>query len=281
MNRYLKLVHMEIHRFRYVLAGLMAITLLFQTVPMIIKLAEEVSVRKEAALSGAAAEYSTPFFPSGKLSFAWTMFNTQFWFFLPILICIAVLALYVFLIWYRDWIGRSTFIYRLLMLPTERRNIYLAKLTAILAFVFGLLAYQLLLLQVETMIFNLIVPADMREASPFADVISANQALPMLLPHNLDQFLFSYGLGVIAVLVVFTAILLERSYRLIGIFYAILYLLACVAAFILPLETLGIEAPGAYLYPEEIFAIEIAVCVLIAAVSVWLGFRLMAKKITV
>ncbi|AJY77722.1 hypothetical protein VN24_13890 [Paenibacillus beijingensis] len=271
---------MEIHRFRYVMAGLMAVTLLFQTVPMIFKLSQEVSFRQEAALKGAPVP-GTPFFPSGKLSFAWAMFNTQFWFIIPILICIAALALYVFLIWYRDWIGRSTFVYRLLMLPTERRNIYLAKLTAILVFVFGLLAFQLLLLQLETLIFNMIVPADMREASPFADAISANQALPVLLPHNLAQFLMGYGLGVIAVLIVFTAILIERSYRRIGILYAILYMVACVAAFLMPLLTLGFESPFAYLYPGEIFVIELAVCAIIAAVSIWLGFRLIAKKITV
>ena len=35
--------------------------------------------------------------------------------------------IYVFFIWYRDWLGKYTFAYRLLMLPTTRINIYFAK----------------------------------------------------------------------------------------------------------------------------------------------------------
>ena len=38
----------------------------------------------------------------------------------PIALCVVVLIIYVFFIWYRDWLGKNTFIYRLLMLPTAR-----------------------------------------------------------------------------------------------------------------------------------------------------------------
>jgi hypothetical protein len=199
----------------------------------------------------------------------------------PVLLSIAVLILYVFLIWYRDWVGRDTFIYRLLMLPTARRHIYMAKATAILMFVFGMVSFQLVLLPVENMIFNLIVPSEMRVASFFTDVISANPGLDLLLPRNFNQFLFSYGLGTIAVLAIFTAILLERSYRSLGIVYAILYLFLCFIAVMFPVTTLGLENAAAYLYPVEIVAIELVMCALVLIISVWLGFRLLAKKITV
>lgn len=282
MNRYLKLLHMEIHRFRYILAGLMAITAAVQIGVIISTLVSEVSRRKEAILNNHPIDAGNAFFPSGKLSFASTMFGIQFWFALPILLSIAVLGLYIFLIWYRDWFGRHTFVYRLLLLPTARRNIYLAKATAILMFVLGMVAFQMLLLPVENMIFNLIVPAEMREGSYFADVISANQALPFLLPQNFDQFVFSYGLGFSAVLAVFTAILLERSYRRVGILYAILYLIACVAAvIILPVSNQAYFNPSAYLYPAEFFIIELVIFGLVVASSIWLGFRLLANKITV
>ena len=38
-----------------------------------------------------------------------------------------VLIIYVFFIWYRDWFGKNTFIYRLFMLPTARINVYLQR----------------------------------------------------------------------------------------------------------------------------------------------------------
>ena len=36
------------------------------------------------------------------------------------MLCGVILIIYVFFIWYRDWLGKNTFIYRLLMLPTAR-----------------------------------------------------------------------------------------------------------------------------------------------------------------
>jgi hypothetical protein len=273
LNRYLKLVHMEVHRFRYMLAGLMAITMISQICALI----RTISIAKAKYLEVGHIEGSA-FFPSGKLSFAWALFSTQRWFILPILLSIAVVGLYVFLIWYRDWFGRNTFAYRLLMLPTARRNIYLAKGTAILIIIFSLVAFQLLLLPVENIIFKLIIPSDMREASYLVDIISANRAFNVLLPQNFDQFVFSYGTGIFGVVTIFTAILLERSYRKLGILYAILYVLACLFAIIYPL---GLDQQGAYLYPEEIFSIEISICAIVLVGSVWLGFRLLAKKITV
>src|SRR5690606_30997651 len=70
------------------------------------------------------------------MSYTRAVQETQFWFAVPVGLSVAVLVIYAFLIWYRGWFGRSTFAYRLLSLPSERRNIYFAKLTAILTFVF-------------------------------------------------------------------------------------------------------------------------------------------------
>lgn len=45
------------------------------------------------------------------------------WFEGPISLCAATLILYIFLIWYKEWFGKSTFAYRLLMLPTTVHDI--------------------------------------------------------------------------------------------------------------------------------------------------------------
>ena len=68
------------------------------------------------------------------------------WFIGPIALCIAMLIIYVFFIWYRDWLGKNTFIYRLLMLPTNRLNIYLAKATTILLFILGLVGHAVIVI---------------------------------------------------------------------------------------------------------------------------------------
>ncbi|MNZ97855.1 hypothetical protein D3C78_1171160 [compost metagenome] len=167
------------------------------------------------------------------------------------------------------------------MLPTARRHIYLAKGTAILLFIFSLLSFQLVLLFVEKIIFNVMVPAEQRVDSFFIEMITANQAFEILFPSNFEQFLYSYGLGMIGVFIIFTSIILERSYRGIGILYAILYAALCVLAIIASPILMGIDESTAYFYPEEILAIETTICVIVLAVSIMLSFRLLAKKITV
>jgi len=282
MNHYLKLVHMEIHRFRYILAGMMGFTAIVQLAVLAMSVAGEVSRREQAALRGETVTNGSAFFPGDKMSFAKAIFDTPVWFTVPIALCMAVLGLYALLIWYRDWLGRDTFIYRLLMLPSARRNLYLSKLTALLVFIFAMLAFQLVLLLVEKAMFNLMVPEDMRTRSSFAAAVEANVLLNYLvLPGEVTDFATTYGLGIVAVLALFTAVLLERSYRLPGIVYGLLYLAACVVAVVLTPFLLGIEDAGGYFYPEEIYAAVLAVIGLVGVVSVWLGFRLLARKVTV
>ncbi|GIO16763.1 hypothetical protein J19TS2_63180 [Cohnella xylanilytica] len=273
MNRYLKLVHMEIQRFRYFLLGLMALTLVGQVLTVAIATSNEVAkFRDPARFSIASAD---------KLSFEWIVRISQGMFALPILISMAALLFYVFLIWYRDWLGRSTFMYRLLALPTARRNLYLSKLTAIVLFVFALLSFQIVLLAFEQLIFHWIVPADIRGESVFTDVILSNWLFEVLLPLSGSQFVSLYGFGIMAVTVLFTAILLERSYRIWGIGYAAAYVAACGFAVYATPFALGVNQLGSYFYQWEIFAIEAAVCFLVTAVSVALGFRLLNKRISV
>lgn len=269
MSRYLKLVHMEIHRFRYILAALMCIIAIFQITGLIRFLLRELGHR----------ELVNDQYTLKPLSFAWTIFNTQRWFIAPMLICIAVLAIYVFLIWYRDWVGRSTFMYRLLMLPTARLHIYLAKMTAIFLFVLSMLSFQMFLLVVENIIYKLIVPADLRVDSFFSEIINSNQALEILWPHNFEQFLYVYGLGFLVIIVIFTAILLERCYRGIGILYGIVYIAACILLYILSYSLL--DSYESYLYPSEMYAAVMSVCGVILICSFLLSFRLLSKKITV
>ncbi|WP_028562859.1 hypothetical protein [Paenibacillus pinihumi] len=278
MNRYLKLVHMEVHRFRYLMLFLMGIILIFQVGAIISVLSDELSLKWE---NPAYSSVRQPFVPEGMLSFTWVISQTNFYFIIPIFISIAVIGLYIFFIWYRDWLGKSTFIYRLLMLPGARCQIYLAKLTAILIFVFGLVSYQLLLLPVEKLLFQMMVPAEWRVDSYWPEVISANLALDMLLPRNVEQFFTIYGAGIMAVLIIFTAILLERSYRRIGILYGLLYVAVHVMAVMFLPDLLGIGNPDSFLYTDEIVGLVFGICLVLLMLSVLFGFRLLAKKITV
>ncbi|GAV12989.1 hypothetical protein [Paenibacillus sp. NAIST15-1] len=272
MNRYLKLVHMEIYRFRYILASLMVVTMVCQFSSFILTIKDALAFKAKNGMG-----YDDIGLPD-ILTFPWAILKTKEWFFLPILLSITVLVLYTLLIWYRDWFGRSTFIYRLLMLPTKRWMLYVSKLTAIIMFVFSMIAFQLVLLVGENMIFKAMVPAELRADSTFVEAISMNEALKMLLPKQFEQFIYCYGLGIVAVMVIFTAVLLERSYRRIGVLYAFAYFAGSAILVVYPILFLRMDG---YWYPIEIFGMHLGACLLVAVISGCLGFWLLRKKITV
>jgi hypothetical protein len=128
-------------------------------------------------------------------------------------------------------------------------------------------------------IYTMIAPADQLEFSYIADALLASRLFSLLLPGSFGTFVVHYGLGIIGVLVAFTAILLERSFRLIGIAYGLAYAAFCVILVSYPAYVLSMSYPG-YLYVEEMFAIQLAILLLVALVSIWLALYLLKKKVS-
>ena len=81
----------------------------------------------------------------------------------PIALCVAVLIIYVFFIWYRDWFGKNTFIYRLLMLPTASIQYLFSKGDNDFTIYFrSCWPLQLLLFPVESQVLQWMVPNEFR-----------------------------------------------------------------------------------------------------------------------
>lgn len=278
MNRYAKLVHYEFFRFRKIYFSLFVITLLSQFAGLYLftrkYMATVHDIMARESLSG--TEYVSKY---GLTSFN-RFCNSSLWFMAPIALCAAALVLYMFLIWYRDWLGKNMFIYRLLMLPTSRTNIYMAKITVILLMTLGLVAFQLLIIPLQNVAFNALIPSDFRDAATVVDMIVHHPLLKILLPKTWIEFVLYYAAGLMAVIVVFTAILIERSYRLKGAIGGIAYFIAAVVVFLLPVIISENRFPD-YLYPAEIIALEAVVGILISCASLWFSFFLLNKKVTV
>ncbi len=229
MNRYGKLLNWEIVRFSKFYGALLVITLLSQFFGIWLEAnsymnrAEEMMDRNSISAVQFAEQY-------GKISIS--NGYQSIWFEGPISLCAATLILYIFLIWYKEWFGKSTFAYRLLMLPTSRMNVYLAKLSAIVLFVLGLVAFQLMLIPIQISVFDAMVPSEFKQAVTISSLIHSHPFLQTLLPSYFIEFVLYYGVGVMGVVVLFTAILLERSFRYKGIAAGILYsgaALACLS----------------------------------------------------
>lgn len=275
MMRYIKLVNFEINRFSKIYLSLLLITLVSQFAGVIIVtkslLKDARDIMSEERLSEAA--YITNY---GSIEFSHIAHTLLF--VGPIALSAVALIFYIFLIWYRDWFGKNTFIYRLLMLPTSRLSIYLSKATAIFLMVLGLISFQIIILPMENALFNSNVPeALLNEMSTFA-IVKVSPILSLIIPSTFTQFLLSYGIGLMIMSILFTAIMFERSFRIKGIILGLVY---CGIAAVLFLAPVLMEIGNFYFYPNELFGLMLALGIILTGLSVWLGAWLLKNRVTV
>ncbi|PLT35229.1 hypothetical protein [Bacillus sp. V5-8f] len=272
MKSYLKLVDFEINRASRFFGSLLVIVAISQFAGVVVRsktyLSEASRVMRDQSIT--QAEFLTS---HGTISFSQIV--TSLWFLAPIALSAALLILYIFFIWYRDWFGKNTFIYRLLMLPTVRINIFFAKATAILLLVLGLIAFQLILLPLQQTLLESLVPAEFIGYLDYHHALNSFWFLSMIIPHSFDQFLVSYGIGIMAVFLLFTAILFERSFRWKGIVMGILFILFAGLLLLTPFLV------GEMLYPKELLLLEGVLLMLITALSIVISRFLLNKKVTV
>ena len=104
--------------------------------------------------------------------------------------------------------------------------------------------------------------------------------LMIMFPTTFSEFLLYYGGGMAAVLIVFTAILFERSFRIKGVFYGILYSAASILIFLAPILVNEFILRN-YFYPLELFFMELATGFIVLMGAVWTGNFLITKKVRV
>ncbi|MFJ7735688.1 hypothetical protein ACIQ2D_05020 [Lysinibacillus sp. NPDC097287] len=275
MKSYIKLVNFEINRFFKLYLILIGLTVVSQLIGAVIvskgyiKNANQVMYENQLSVSQYIEQYSV---------FSFSHLANSGWFILPIVFCIAMLMIYVFFIWYRDWFGKNTFIYRLLMLPTRRINIYFAKLSTVMFLVFGFITLQILLIPIEMQIVKSIIPADFRTYLPLSAIYNIDM-LAFLYPNTFRGFLLIYGIGLVFVAIIFTAILIERSYGLKGIFIGVVYGVISFGVLITPLILTGIYTR--YFYPHEIYLMELVTSMIILGSAIWIANQLLKNKIRV
>lgn len=277
MMNYVKLVNFEFNRVAKLFTVLLAITLVSQMIGVIVKSRQYLTMANtemyERMIS--KAQYIESF---GQMSFLQVV--RSLWFSGPIALCVAGVGFYIFLIWYRDWTGKNTFVYRLLMLPTTRLNIFYSKITTILILTIGLVAFQLIILPIEMWVMTVMVPIDFRNDMGVHQVLMNMPELSVIIPSSFIELILFYGAGLLVVSILFTAILLERSFRWKGILAGVLYSGAAVLVLILPI-LLHEFVLNRYFYPLELFMLFILMGLIVFAASIWLSGFLLRKKITV
>lgn len=205
----------------------------------------------------------------------------QIWYIGPLVIGLVLIILYAVLIWYRDWLGKNTFIYRLLMLPTSRLNVFMAKLVTVKIALLSVVAVQYLLLILHGNIVKWIIPAVYRQDLNTAVLTMNSEVLRIFLPSTVMGFLTIYGIILLGVISLFLIVLLERSFRIPGVVAGIAYSVIVIIVLSLPAIIQSLAFEGDYLYAGEAFAVQAVIFAVIVSVSLMFARFLLKNKVTV
>lgn len=208
MKNFFKLLNFELNRVMKLLISLMVFTLIVQLIGVFVS-KNNYLTQVEMLQQNDGSSVSQVLQSVGYFSFD-RVVNSLF-FIGPIMICVAAIMFYIFLIWYRDWFGKNTFVYRLLMLPTARINLFFAKLTTILLATFSLVGFQLVAIQIEMLVMKWTVPSEYVMEVTLRQLIEIHPVLSLIAPNQFSLFMSLYGVGVLTVIILFTAILLREA----------------------------------------------------------------------
>ncbi|WP_226528730.1 hypothetical protein [Metabacillus niabensis] len=278
MSKYIKLVHFEFNRFSNIFFILIGITIVSQIISVFTSANNYLrNLNQLVYREGMTKEQFIEQYDYMSLH----QLTASVWFIGPIALCIVTLLIYLFFIWYRDWLGKNSFIYRLLMLPTSRVNLYMAKVTTIMLLVFGLVGLQLLLLHIENMILGIIVPSEYIMDLPVYETFTYRyEFLVKLFPNTFMQFSVYYSVGLMGVLVLFTVILFERCFRWKGIAIGIIYCILSALVFTSPLIVQSTFLDN-FFYPIELLGLIVITGLIVTTASIMVSLYLLNNKITV
>ncbi|MER2225912.1 MAG: hypothetical protein ABS916_02560 [Carnobacterium sp.] len=277
MKNYLKLVNFEFNRCVKLYFSLIGLTIVSQLIAVFVESRNYINQMNEAVYQNKIpkAQFLSE---TGEMSMFWVANSS--WFLLPIIISVTAVLFYSFYIWYVEWMGKNTFIYRLLMLPTTRITVFWSKLTTIALMIFGLVSIQLILLLVESQLLKLLVSSDIRLDLSLQQISEATYYLSLFIPQSFLSFIVYYGTGFVFLFLGFTTILFERSFRFKGIIMGIGFSIVLFLVFLSPIIVDTVLGSN-WFYPVELLIAEVIAGLLVIALSSWMSHYLLNKKITV
>lgn len=275
MSSFVKLVNYEVSRFWKFFVALIALITFIQITYVSFQAVVRVAMYEEGLRQMTKKEVLENL---GYVELS-SFYNSMGMFFTVALGVISLLIYTVF-IWYRDWFSKQPLVFRLYTLPVKRMSIYYAKLATLLLFIFGLLGVQLILLKTNQLIVKILVPTDFRYDQSIGEAIRATDYLNTLLPSSATSFLMSYLLGVLFLLVIFTNLLFERSYKWVGMIIAGVYSVFVLALYFAPYVLNEVYFSN-YLYDSEVFYLQCSLVILSGILSILISRYLITKKVTV
>lgn len=188
-----------------------------------------------------------------------------------VLLCL----LYSLVIWYRDYFSKSKTIATLLMLPQKRFNIYISKFLTVIMMIFGIIASQFLFWFIDLVIIKIILNVNTEGfLNVFKTMLVQQNLISNLVFNQPIDFVMIDVLGVIlAVTVLFTGVIIERSFRKIGVVLGSIYVVASIVLYIYVTVSYGT-------YSDILLKAHLLYYILMFIVSILVSINLLNKRVS-
>ena len=188
-----------------------------------------------------------------------------------VLLCL----LYSLVIWYRDYFSKSKTIATLLMLPQKRFNIYISKFLTVIMMIFGIIASQFLFWFIDLVIIKIILNVNTEGfLNVFKTMLVQQNMISNLVFNQPIDFMMVDILGVIlAVTVLFTGVIIERSFRKIGVVLGSIYVAASIGIYIYVTVSYCI-------YSDILLKAHLLYYILMFIVSILVSINLLNKRVS-
>lgn len=183
--------------------------------------------------------------------------------------------LYATIIWYRDYYSKSKTIYTLLSLPQPRFNIYLAKLIMVLVMIYGVIACQFLFWYIDLNIIKTFAGISSPNfANVYSNMMQSVNQINVVSPYLLDFLMIDLFGVILAVVVIFTGVLIERSFKKVGVLLGVGYILITIIGYVF---IIGLDSG----ILGNLLLNHIMYYILLLMVSILISYRLINKRVCV
>lgn len=180
---------------------------------------------------------------------------------------------YTLLTWYKDFSSKTTVAYTLFTLPYNKFNIFLSKLLIVLSFIYGVLVTQHILWILEIFIMKSITSINISEIIYSVNYSSLVDFLSMGISIYPLEILMYYVFGpILAVIVLFTGVLIHKSFDKIGGFLGLFYVVIVIFMY-LYISSISMT------FTDELLKNHILYYIVMGVLSLIISYNLLNKKI--
>ncbi|MDU3336164.1 hypothetical protein [Paraclostridium bifermentans] len=190
-------------------------------------------------------------------------------------VAILFCLLYATIIWYRDYYSKSKTIYTLLSLPQPRFNIYLAKLIMVIVMIYGVIACQFLFWYIDLNIIKILAGISSPNfANVYSNMMQSVNQINVVSPYLLDFLMIDLFGVILSVVVIFTGVLIERSFKKVGVLLGVGYILITIIGYVF---IIGLDSG----ILGNLLLNHIMYYIVLLMVSILISYRLINKRVCV